>query len=317
VLQEFDWDANGDALDVFRSDYLEQGQNGAEGIEYPHAFIPTCNTGVSTGFDLDGNGNTTGGADAHGFGSFEGQYCFAILSRYPILADQRRSFQLLPWAAMPENRKPEGYYPAEADDVIRLSSKNHVDLPVDVDGLTFHVLAHHPTPPVFDGPEDLNGRRNADEIRLWADYLTGGAAASYLVDDQGGEGGLAEGVFFTIFGDHNSDPFDGDSVDGSIQQLLDHPRVNAEFVPESDGGAEKSAADGGINDDHVGDPRADTADFSETSSGNLRLDYVLPSTNLEVVDGAVYWPTMTSPEFALNEASDHKLVWIDLRGTIP
>jgi hypothetical protein len=93
--------------------------------------------------------------------------------------------------------------------------------------------------------------------------------------------------------------------------------VNAEFVPESEGGAEKSAADGGINANHVGDPRADTADFSETSSGNLRLDYVLPSTNLEIVDGGVYWPSSSSPEFALNEASDHKLVWLDLRGTIP
>ena len=41
---------------------------------------------------------------------------------------------------------------------------------------TVHFLVSHPTPPVFDGPEDRNGPRNYDEIRFWADYSprTGG-----------------------------------------------------------------------------------------------------------------------------------------------
>jgi len=33
-------------------------------------------------------------------------------------------------------------------------------------GQVIHILASHPTPPVFDGVEDRNGRRNHDEIRL-------------------------------------------------------------------------------------------------------------------------------------------------------
>ena len=35
------------------------------------------------------------------------------------------------------------------------------------------------------------------------------------------------GELFVIAGDQNSDPLDGDSIPGAIQQLLDHPLVNA------------------------------------------------------------------------------------------
>ena len=41
----------------------------------------------------------------------------------------------------------------------------------NVKGKTFHLLASHPTPPVFDGDEDRNGKRNHDEVRLIADYI--------------------------------------------------------------------------------------------------------------------------------------------------
>src|SRR3712207_5788220 len=44
------------AVDLFRDNYLERGQNGAEPIEYPHAFIAPSNTGVPSGFDLNNNG---------------------------------------------------------------------------------------------------------------------------------------------------------------------------------------------------------------------------------------------------------------------
>ena len=35
---------------------------------------------------------------------------------------------------------------------------------------------HHPTPPVFDGPDDHNGTRNHDEIRFWSDYIDNSGA---------------------------------------------------------------------------------------------------------------------------------------------
>ena len=46
-----------------------------------------------------------------------------------------------------------------------------------------HVLVSHPTPPTFDGPEDRNGLRNADEIAFWKQYVA--VATPALVDDAG------------------------------------------------------------------------------------------------------------------------------------
>jgi hypothetical protein len=142
-------------------------------------------------------------------------------------------------------------------------------VPIDIGGTTVHFLVSHPTPPVFDGAEDRNGRRNHDEIRLWADYITPGAGG-YIYDDAGGVGGLKPGSKFVIAGDQNSDPFDGDSVEGAAQQLIDNPRVNTTITPRSDGAVEASALQGGANLLHEGDPQFDTADFADTSPGNLR-----------------------------------------------
>ena len=98
-------------------------------------------------------------------------------------------------------------------DDLRLSSKSHWDVPVVIGERRVHVLASHPTPPTFDGPEDRNGTRNHDEIRFWADYVSGGRDASYIYDDDGQYGGLARNASFVIAGDQNADPSDGDSYD--------------------------------------------------------------------------------------------------------
>ncbi len=119
-----------------------------------------------------------------------------------------------------------------------------------------HFLTSHPTPPVFDDPPtfpagvDFNGRRNADEIRFWADYITPGRTSGYIYDDAGGRGGLAPGSLFVIAGDQNSDPLDGDSIPGAIQQLLDHPLVNTELTPWSPGAPEAAVLQGGANATH-------------------------------------------------------------------
>ena len=127
-----------------------------------------------------------------------------------------------------------------------------------------HFLVSHPTPPVFDGPEDRNGLRNADEIRFWADYVRPGGAARYIYDDQGRRGGLRAGARFVIAGDQNSDPLDGDSVPGAIQQLLEHPRVDASFAPRSAGAVEASALQGGANLDAPQRPARSTRRTSPT-----------------------------------------------------
>src|SRR5262249_44400976 len=144
-----------------------------------------------------------------------------------------------------------------------------------------------------------NGLRNHDEIRFWSDYVTPGVGG-YIYDDNGQLGGLKAGERFVILGDYNADPLDGDSVASAINQLLDNPEINDATPPTSAGGPAAAARQGGINLSHLGDPAFDTADFADTAPGNLRSDYVLPSTSgLDHVDGGVYWKPNEDPLFRL------------------
>ena len=324
LVNEFDYDPA--AVDLFRDNYLEVGHNGAPPVDFPYSFVAPSNTGIPSGHDLDNNGTVGGGNDAFGFGEYAGQYGMVVYSKYPIATQRVRTFQTFRWADMPGALLPDDpatsapadwYSPAELADV-RLSSKSHWDVPIRIGAETVHFLVSHPTPPVFDGAEDRNGKRNFDEIGFWADYVAGGRSASYIYDDRGGRGGLSRGASFVIAGDQNSDPLDGDSVPGAIQQLLDHPAVNDSNAPTSAGGPEAAALQGGINTTHESDPAYDTADFADTNPGNLRADYVLPSQDLRIIGSAVFWPTTDSPLYRLTGAfpfptSDHRLVWVDLR----
>jgi hypothetical protein len=324
LINEFDFDAEGTALRLFQANYLSQPHNGADPIDYPYRYAAPSNTGIASGFDLNNDGQvvTTPGAagygdDALGFGAFPGQFGMAVYSRFPIRENRIRTFQRFLWRDMPGALLPPGWYSPEELDVFRLSSKSHWDIPVDTGRRVVHFLVSHPTPPVFDGPEDRNGRRNFDEIRFWADYMSPGRAR-YIYDDAGRHGGLGRGARFVIAGDENSDPFDGDSIPGAAQQLLDHSRVNAEDPPTSPGGPQQAVLQGGANASHEGDPAFDTADFADTTPGNLRVDYVLPSSQMAIEEGQVFWPLNTSPLFPLVgtfpfPSSDHRLVWVDVR----
>jgi 3-phytase len=139
------------------------------------------------------------------------------------------------------------------------------------------------------------------------------AKSHYIVDDSGQRGGLAAGSDFAVLGDLNADPLDGDSYPGTIDQLLKHPAIDASTIPASAGAATASRQQGKRNLRHRGDASHDTSDFGDDGSGNLRIDYVLPSRNLRTVDAGVFWPTPGDPGFqAAVDASDHRLVWIDL-----
>lgn len=323
LLNEFDYVPELRAVDLFRDNYLEVGQGGASPVDYPYAYVAPSNTGIPSGYDLNNNGQVGGGDDAFGFGAFEGQYGMTILSKYPIVTDEVRTFQNFLWKDMPgallpddpTTPAPADWYSAEELEVVRLSSKSHWDVPVRVGRETVHVLASHPTPPTFDGPEDRNGSRNHDEIRFWSDYVTTNRS-KYIVDDAGQKRGLAPSEKFVIVGDQNADPFDGDSVDAAIDQLLDNKRIT-DPMPTSDGAVEATALQGGANATHTGDPRYDTADFADTAPGNLRADYVLPSRKLPVQGAGVFWPTQADPLSRLTgvfpfPSSDHRLVWVDL-----
>ncbi len=322
LINEFDFDAGGVAAQGFQDNYLSVPHGDAEPIVYPHRFVAPSNTGIDSGQDFNKNGVFGEADDAFGFGFFPGQYGMVVYSKYPIDYDNVRTFQLFLWKDMPGARLPidpdtgESWYDEGDLAVFRLSSKSHWDVPIQIDGKTVHFLASHPTPPVFDGPEDRNGTRNHDEIRFWADYVIP-SRSGYIYDDAGNWGGLRPGAMFVIAGDQNADPFDGDSIPGAPQQLLEHPLVNTKVTPSSEGGPEQAILQGGANETHLGDPAFDTADFADTTPGNLRADYVLPRKNLRIVEAGVFWPLSTDPLFGLVgtfpfPSSDHRLVWVDV-----
>jgi 3-phytase/alkaline phosphatase D len=328
LINEFDYDPAGTAAQLFQDNYLSiaqdiSGTGTAEAIVYPFRYVAPSNTGIPSGRDLDKNGSVGGPNDAFGFGFFPGQYGMVVYSMYPIDMAAIRTFQLFLWNDMPDANLPidpatgMSWYDEGDLEVFRLSSKSHWDIPIQIDDKVVHFLTSHPTPPVFDGPEDRNGTRNNDEIRFWADYIIP-SRSGYIYDDNGMPGGLPPGDMFVIAGDQNADPYDGDSVLGAAQQLLDHPLVNTKVTPDSEGGPEQAILQNDANDTHVSDPAFDTADFNDSDPGNLRADYVLPRKNLQIQEAGVFWPLSSDPLFSLVgvwpfPSSDHRLVWIDVR----
>ena len=316
LLNEFDFDPAIDAAAELNDHYLARSQRGQQPIHYEHHFRAPVNTGVDSGLDLDGDGRPGGPGDAWGFGHFPGQYGMLLLSRHSLRGEQARTFSAFRWAALPEARAPlraDGtpFYPVNIWSMLRLSSKSHWDVTADINGRALHLLAFHPTPPVFDGPEDRNGLRNFDEIRFWREYTRPDGGA-FIVDDGGTAGGIAAGEAFVIAGDFNADPWDGDATPGAIAQLLEAPWIDARCVPASIGGSEAARRQGGVNLQQTGDPAADTADFDDRHTGNLRLDYLLPSADLGIRGCGVFWPAAGEDGHDLLEGSDHRLVWLDI-----
>ena len=177
LLNEFDYiDDPKQGVELFIKNYLNVAQGSAKAIDYPYYYYAKVNTGKASPFDLTGDGKATGvQGDAWGFGFFEGHFGMMLLSRYPIDIKNIRTFQNFKWSDMPNALRPivpstgEFFYSDEIWQQYPLSSKSHWDVPVLVNGETIHVLASHPTPPVFDGPEDRNGTKNHDEVRFWLD----------------------------------------------------------------------------------------------------------------------------------------------------
>lgn len=323
LLNEFDFDEAHRAADVFQQRYLEVAQpGGGDPLHYPYRYLAPVNTGVPSGLDLDGNGTVGGtgrerGNDAWGFGLHPGQYGMLVLSKFPIDEAQVRTFQLLRWSTLPGALNPPDpakggrpFYPDTIWSQLRLSSKSHWDVPVRTPTGTVHFLVSHPTPPVFDGPEDRNGHRNAAELHLWREYLATGDAP-WLCDDQGRCGRLAADARFVIAGDLNNDPVDGDGHHDAIVELLEHPRVMRMATPRSEGGEETALAYAAKGLQHRGAPAHVTGDFGPRA-GAMRLDYVLPSTGFALVGSGVYWPKKANPDAAIADGSDHHLVWVDL-----
>lgn len=284
LLTDIDWDADLAALSALQSALADAG------AAYPNVFAPRPNTGLRTGLDLDGDGSASGPRDAQGYGRFPGQGGMAILSRLPIDTANARDFSTFLWRDLPGTLIEGANLPQGAADVLRLPTTGHWDVPLALPGgASLNILAFYATPPVFDGPEDRNGRRNRDEAAFWLHYLDG------ALPWQPPPGPVV------LMGDVNLDSADGDGRADALRDLLDGPRL-IDPAPVSAGAAA------------AGDP-TDTTDWAanKTARKNLRVDYVLPSSDLTLAGCAVLWPAANDPlEASVAAASAHRLVWVDI-----
>ena len=351
VLAEFD--NNGTALDSegvianqalkdFQDNYLSVAQqSGLSGLVYKSVLNVPTNTGELSGEDLNHDERKDGPDDAWGHGYFHGQYAFAVMAKEDDSFGNHRSFRKFKWSDMPEAENPSCENPGEKDhcpwyanDVwlkMRLSSKNHLDLPVKIPDLSgtmhnVHFLVSHPTPPVFDFAARHNFKRNRAEVQFWIDYIEQKDYFKTFSDDDGNKETLEDNAYFIIAGDLNVDPDYGDGHGETIRTLLNHSKVKTEatvgtYKPESRGAPEFLRTD--CNKDRYAACRRDKDQGTVTSTFALRADYVIPSNNFVVLKSGVFWPAsgedgrylVKDPKFgwfAKDVSSDHRMVWVDL-----
>lgn len=240
LLTDIDYDAGHVALGAIQASLLETGH------DLPYRFALRPNSGTGTGLDLDGDGRLGGPRDAQGFGWFSGQGGMALLSRYPM--HLHTDLSPLLWVNAPETRMTAD---DPGPDTQRLSSKAHWAVTLDTPIGPVTLLTLSTTPPVFDGPEDRNGRRNHDEVMLWLHVLDGKLAT------------LPEAPVI-LFGHFNLDPRRGQGLHAAAQQALSHARLQ--------------------------DPTPGVDTVTWESTGPMRVSYVLPDTRFSVTASDITAP---------------------------
>ncbi len=254
ALQSVDFDYDGVAARALQ-DALK-----AAGHAMDYRFVAPPNTGVPTGFDLDRNDRLGEARDAQGYGKFTGQGGMLLLARFPIVAEETQDFTSVLWRDVPSARLPrlddEMYFSNAELDVLRLHSVAAWDVALKLPSGVLHVLMSQAGPPVFDGPEDRNGLRNADEIAFWNGYIDGLGNKRFV---------LMAGL--------NNDPIDGEGLKPPLKALLGNPKLTDPEPKTHDG----------------------STDTVNWKFDDMRVDYVLPSANLSVVGSGVDWPA-TEPK---------------------
>ncbi|WP_425040301.1 endonuclease/exonuclease/phosphatase family protein [Primorskyibacter sp. S187A] len=280
VLSGIDTDAEGRTLAAF-ADFLGG---------YPNQLTKVGNEGRLSGLDLNGDGRRNTAQDTLGFGNFPGNGGLAVLAREGMALSLEQDFTGLLWRDVPEAMLAPGVLAEGAEAIQPLSSTGHWVVRAG----PLALLIHGATPPIFDGPEDRNGRRNHDEAALWSHVL---------------DGHLGQPITgpFALMAKVNADPVDGEARNGAIQRLLADPRLQ-DPKPTSLGAVQEATPG------HRGDPALDTANWDEPAPGNLRADYILPSVDLDVLDAGVMWP---APGSEVAQLGNHGLVWVDVRLPAP
>ena len=282
---------------------------------WPHLFTAPCNTGIPSGFDFNGDGAVATpenlgtheyALDCWGYGRYPGQYCMAVFSRYPIDSKAARTFQHFLWKNLPGNHMPVEAYPVGASERFPLSSKSHWVVPVVTPAGPLHLWMCHPTPRGYGDDGGRNMARNHDELAFWKVYLDGGHG---LVDDQGRAGGHPSAVPAVLIGDLNAEPDAGRGtvLGATMDLLLKHPQLQdtARWLTGS------GALEGGM----PGPPEYLEQRTMRHPRGTARLDYILPTPQVRVEGGGVFWPTHTADAEGArlaHEGSDHRFCYLDV-----
>jgi hypothetical protein len=268
VLQGIDWDGEQVLLRTLADRLADLG------TPLPYQFSRPPNRAVPTGFDLNENGILDEPEDAQSYGRFTGQEGLAVLSRFPLTLQQ--DFTDMLWAQQSGVQIP---WPGMAEHwlgILRLSTTNHYTLQVAAPD-RFLLGVYAAGSPVFDGPEDRNGRRNHDETMFWVSALNGQGPARIETP-------------FVLAGNANLDPERGEGRREAIQTLLNHPQLQDPL------------------------PGQVTVDWLRADLPPMRTSYVLPGRAWDVLNAGVVTPKRLP---AAKIASRHWLVWVDITPRAP
>lgn len=283
LLTEFDWDQSGTALAALQARLV------AAGAPYVHAYAPQPNTGLPSGHDLDRDGSTDGPRDSLGYGELTGHRGMALLSRLPIDPDGLRNMTGFLWRDLPGGRLADARLPDTLAERMPLATTAFWDVPVATHGgARLHLLGFAAGAPVFP-PEAMNRARNGDEAAFWSAYLDARL------------GFAPPASTFVVLGDANCDTAAGACDPSALSALLADPRLSDPQPPSAGAAA-------------AGSPLATAAWADNPRVGrNLRVDYVLPSSDLVITASGVLWPAEGEPLAAtVARASPHRLVWVDV-----
>ena len=315
LINEFDFDADGTALRLFQQQLpVRRRTTAPRRSATRYRFIAPSNTGIPSGFDLNNYGTSIGGPGRrlrlrrlpgpvrHGrllaatrstpttsgpSSTSSGRTCRARCC--PTTRPPRRRPTGTPPRSWPSSRcRPRATGTCRSRSAARPST------------------SWSATPPrrCSTVPRTATARRNHDEIRLWADYVTPGAERLHLRRRRQARRARARGAAFVIAGRPELRP----------ARRRQHPRLDPAAAGQPAGqhhrhpdqrrgrSEQAEAAGRGRTSPTESDPRVRHRRLRRQlpGPGNLRADYVLPSSDLRIRNSGIFWPTVDDPFFYLD-----------------
>lgn len=303
-------DGDEEIAEALRSKYLEVGQNGQEGLDYPYVYAGPSNSGNESGADLDGDGVVGGPGDAIGYGDHPGQHGMIMFSSYPIEQNGIRTFQDFLWEDLPDGAAGSSEHSELERSVMRLTSAAFWDVPLTVDAgagseRTVNIVASSIARP--QDPADVDADRGDDERRMIADYLAG--EAWYLTDDDG-DPATGTGSEFVYMGEPATQYDLPGSASGDMAELLDSQAVQD---PEPEAVTQEP-----LSSRSVGSGGSQSRATRTVDDGmDVRSAFILPGADMDIGESGVFWPAEGEYGADLvrpgsDQAISDRLVWLDI-----